>query len=155
MQVDLIAALDDRRPQIRKRWEAILRTDRACSPLADPDALVHLIDWTLSEFQRTLRGLPTRRRPLRPLSRTDLDCSCGQNPLLVYFAAGEQALQESLVLAQAARCGLTTMQRDAELHELNLALHHIAGREIGSFCALCQLRGRGSPPEPMLAAAAK
>lgn len=154
MQADLIADLADRRPMIRTRWEALLRADRACSPLADPDALVHLIDWTLSEFDRTLRGLPTRRRPLRPLSRADLDCPCGRNPLLVYFAAGEQALQESLVLAQATRCGLTAMQRDAELHELNLALRHIAGREIGSFCALCQIRGRECPVEPVPVATA-
>ena len=155
MQVDLIAALDDRRPQIRKRWEAILRTDRACSPLADPDALVHLIDWTLSEFQRTLRGLPTLRRPLRPLSRTDLDCSCGQNPLLVYFAAGEQALQESLVLVQADRPEMNALERDAELQELNLVLRHIARRGIGSFCALCQLRGKECPGEPVPATAAE
>lgn len=154
MQADLIADLADRRPMIRTRWEALLRADRACSPLADPDALVHLIDWTLSEFDRTLRGLPTRRRPLRPHSRADLDCPCGRNPLLVYFAAGEQALQESLVLAQATRCGLTAMQRDAELHELNLALRHIAGREIGSFCALCQIRGRECPVEPVPVATA-
>ena len=154
MQADLIADLADRRPMIRTRWEALLRADRACSPLADPDALVHLIDWTLSEFDRTLRGLPTRRRSLRPLSRADLDCPCGQNPLLVYFAAGEQALQESLVLAQATRCGLTAMQRDAELHELNLALRHIAGREIASFCALCQIRGRECPVEPVPVATA-
>ena len=152
MQDDLIAALADRRFMIRTRWEALLRADHACSPLADPDALVHLIDWTLSEFERTLRGLPTRRRPLRPRSRADLDCPCGQNPLLVCFAAGEQALRESLILAQATRCGLTAMQRDAELNELNLALRHIAGREIGSFCALCQLRGRECPEEPFLAA---
>lgn len=155
MQAHLIATLADRRPMIRTRWEALLRADRACSPLADPDALVHLIDWTLSEFDRTLRGLPTRRRHLSPLSRADLDCPCGQNPLLVYFAAGEQALQESLVLAQATRCGLTAMQRDAELHELNLALRHIAGREIGSFCALCQFRGRECQGDSVLVAYGK
>lgn len=155
MQADLIATLADRRFMIRTRWEALLRADHACSPLADPDALVHLIDWTLSEFERTLRGLPTRRRPLRPLSRADLDCPCGKNPLLVYFAAGEQALQESLILAQATRSELTAMQRDAELHELNLALRHIAGREIGSFCALCQFRGRECQGDSVLVAYGK
>lgn len=153
MQADLIAALAARRPGIRDRWEALLRADRACSPLADPDALVHLIDWTLTEFERTVRGLPTRRRTLCPIGRGDLDCPCGHNPLLVYFAAGEQALQESLVLAQADRPGLNALQRDAELSELNLALRHIARREISSFCALCQLRGRECPGEPVLATA--
>ena len=131
--------------QTRVRWEALLRADRACSPLADPDALVHLIDWTLTEFERTLRGLPTRRRPLRPLGRGELDCPCGHNPLLVFFAAGEQALQESLILSQSGRPGLTPLERDAELGGLNLALRHLARREIGAFCALCQLRGRSCP----------
>lgn len=154
MQADLIAALAARRPGIRMRWEALLRANRACSPLADPDALVHLIDWTLAEFERAVRGLPTRRRALRPLGRAELDCPCGHNPLLVYFAAGEQALQESLVLAQADRPGLNALQRDAELHELNLALRHIARREISSFCALCQLRGRECPGESVLVATA-
>lgn len=154
MQADLITALATRRPGIRDRWEALLRADRACSPLADPDALVHLIDWTLAEFERTVRGLPTRRRALRPPGRYNLDCPCGQNPLLVYFAAGEQALQESLVLAQADRPGLNALQRDAELQELNLALRHIARREISSFCALCQLRGRECPGESVLFATA-
>jgi hypothetical protein len=154
VQSDLIAALATRRPGIRDRWEALLRADRACSPLADSDALVQLIDWTLTEFERTVRGLPTRRRALRPPGRYDLDCPCGQTPLLVYFAAGEQALQESLVLAQADRPGLNALQCDAELQELNLTLRHIARREISSFCALCQLRGRDCPGEAVLAATA-
>jgi hypothetical protein len=155
VQADLIAALAARRSGIRARWEALLRADRACSPLADPDALVHLIDWTLAEFERTLRALPTRRRALRPLGRADLDCPCGHNPLLVYFAAGEQALQESLVLAQADRPGLGALRRDAELEELNLALRHIARRELGAFCALCQLRGRACPGESVVPTAAE
>jgi hypothetical protein len=152
VQADVIAALAARHPGIRDRWEVLLRADKACSPLASPDALVHLIDWTLAELERTLRGLPTRRRPLRPLGRGELDCPCGHNPLLVYFAAGEQALQESLVLAQSRRPGLTALERDAELGELNLALRHLAHREIGAFCALCQLRGREFPGEALAAA---
>ncbi len=152
MQAELLITLANRHCDIRDRWEALLRADKACSPLASPEALVHLIDWTLSELQRTLRGLPMRRRPLRPLGRGELDCPCGHNPLLVYFAAGEQALQESLVLAQSARAELSALERDTELAELNLALRHIARREIGAFCALCQLRGREFPGETLLAA---
>ena len=155
MQADLIADLADRRPMIRTRWEALLRADRACSPLADPDALVHLVDWTLAEFERSLRRLPTRRRTLRPIGRGDLDCPCGHNPLLVYFAAGEQALRESLVLAQADRPEMTALERDTELQELNLVLRDIARREIGSFCALCQLRARVCPGESVPAATAE
>ena len=61
----MIAALAARQPGIRQRWEALLRADQACSPLASPDVLVHLVDWTLAEFERTdrldLRTFWTRR----------------------------------------------------------------------------------------------
>lgn len=154
MQADSIDALAARRSAIRDRWERLLRADRACSPLASPDALVHLIRWTLAEFERTLRGLPNRRRDLRPHGRAQPDCPCGHNPLLVFFAAGEQALQETLILVQSARPGLTAFERDAELGELNLVLRHIARREIGAFCALCQLRGRECPGEALASAPA-
>jgi hypothetical protein len=138
-----MSALSARRPQVRARWEDLLRAERASTPLANPDALVHLIDWTLDEIFRTLNSLPTRRRPLRSITRTDMDCPCGRNPLLTYFAAGEQALQESLVLSQANCLSLEPVERDSALHELNLALRHIARREIGAFCSLCQLRNHG------------
>ena len=138
-----MTALSARRPQVRARWEDLLRAERASTPLANPDALVHLIDWTLDEVFRTLNSLPTRRRPLRSITRTDMDCPCGRNPLLTYFAAGEQSLQESLVLSQASCASLEPLERDSALHELNLALRHIARREIGAFCSLCQLRNHG------------
>src|SRR4051794_30406844 len=101
MQNGLMSALRQRRAAIRARWEDLLRVERANTPLANPDALVHLIDWTLDEIYRTLEGLPSRRRPLRPYSKHDIECPCGRNPLLAYFSAGEQALQESLIFAQA------------------------------------------------------
>jgi hypothetical protein len=152
MQDDLMSALEARRPQIRGRWEALLRVERANSPLANPDALVHLLDWTIDEVFRTLQTLPSRRRPLKLFARDDVDCPCGRNPLLHYFAAGEQALQESLVFAQSESAHfvhLDPLARDSALNELNLAVRHIARREIQAFCALCQLRERS------LASAAK
>lgn len=143
VQAALMTALSARRPQIRARWEDLLRAEKVSTPLANPDALVHLIDWTLDEVFRTLLSLPTRRRPLRAFTRSDIDCPCGRNPLLTYFAAGEQSLQESLVLSQAECLHLEPLERDSALHELNLALRHIARREIGAFCSLCQLRNSG------------
>jgi hypothetical protein len=144
MQDDLMSALRLRRPLIRARWEDLLRVERVNSPLANPDALVHLIDWTLDEVFRTLEGLPSRRRPLRSYARSENECPCGRNPLLAYFSAGEQALQESLVMVQSARPHIEPLARDNGLNELNLALRHLARREIQAFCALCQLRDR--PP---------
>jgi hypothetical protein len=67
-------------------------------------------------------------------------CPCGRNPLLAYFAAGEQALREALILAQVAMSHLEPIERDASLLELNLALQFIARREIEAFCGICQFR---------------
>lgn len=138
MQESMVAALRARRPQIRARWEDLLRVERASSPLANPDALVHLLDWTLDEFFRTVQTLPARRRAQRPPSAND--CPCGRNPLLAYFAAGEQALRESLVLSQAEMKELAPFARDTALAELDHAVHNIARREIEAFCAVCQFR---------------
>jgi len=148
MQDDLMSALRHHRAAIRARWEDLLRVERANTPLANPDALVHLIDWTLDEVYRTLEGLPSRRRPLRPYSKHDIECPCGRNPLLAYFAAGEQAMQESLILTQSELPQLNPTDRDASLAELNLSLRYIARREIQAFCALCQLRQCPMPSVP-------
>lgn len=138
MQDSMVSALRSRRPQIRARWEELLRVERANSPLANPDSLVHLLDWTLDEFFRAVQCLPARRRAVRPVS-TD-DCPCGRNPLLAYFAAGEQALRESLVLGQSEMKDLSPYARDTALEELDLAFRAIARREVESFCGMCQFR---------------
>jgi hypothetical protein len=150
MQETMVAALRARRPQIRARWEDLLRIERVSTPLANPDSLVHLLEWTLDEFFRAVQTLPVRRKPVRPF--TAADCACGRNPLLAYFAAGEQAMRESLVLAQAEMKDLSPYARDTALAELDLAIRHIARREIESFCAVCQFRPRGTCTEPAIVA---
>jgi hypothetical protein len=142
MQETLVNALRSHRPQIRDSWAALLRAEPVNTPLGHPDALVHLLDWTLDEIFRDLATMsPRRRSARRPI---DLDyrpeCPCGRNPLLAYFAAGEQAMREALILAQAATAGLDPIERDASLEELNVVLHHIARREIEAFCGVCQYR---------------
>ena len=67
---------------------------------------------------------------------------------LAYFAAGEQALQEAMVLAQSGFSPLDPLERDASFSELNLALQHIARREIEAFCGVCQFR-HPSPTGPV------
>lgn len=148
MQESMVIALRSRRPQIRQRWEDLLRVERAKTPLAHPDALVHLLDWTLDEFFRAVQSLPSRRRATRAVD--ERACPCGRNPLLAYFSAGEQALRESLVLAQAEMKELSPLARDTALTELDHAVHSIARREIEAFCAVCQFRPRetASAPEP-------
>ena len=77
-------------------------------------------------------------------------CPCGRNPLLVYFVAGQQAMREALVLAQAAAPRLDAVERDTALTEVNLVFSRIARRETESFCAVCQHRNSAavtaSPP---------
>lgn len=144
MQETLVSALRAHRPQIRGSWEALLRTEPINSPLGHPDSLVHLIDWTLDEiFTALTNPLARHRGPgARFGSAERPECPCGRNPLLAYFAAGEQAMLEALVLAQAAAFPLDPVERDASFNELNLVLQHISRREIEAFCGVCQFRER-------------
>src|SRR5687768_11732047 len=104
MQENLVRALRSQLPHIREHWEALLHAEPVKTPLAYPDSLVHLLAWTLEEIFHGLAILPEGGRvgsaPHRFNERPP--CPCGRNPLLTYFAAGEQAMREALVLAQVA-----------------------------------------------------
>lgn len=141
MQATLVGALRFRRPKIRAQWEALLRAEPVATPLGNPDALVHLLDWTLDEiFSLIANPLSLRRHgPPHALDETP-ECPCGRNPLLAYYAAGGQAMREGLILAQAAASPLDPLERDSSFAELNLVLQHIAHREIVAFCGVCQFR---------------
>ena len=142
MQDELVRALRARRAEIHERWEALLRIEKVNTPLANPDALVFMINWTLEECFATLRpahgrrdhGLATDRSATKP------ECPCGRNPLLAYFAAGEQAIEEALILEQAGASAIDPVQRDEAFAELKRAVREIARREIEAFCSLCQFR---------------
>jgi hypothetical protein len=150
MQETLVNALRARRPKVREHWEALLRTEPISTPLGHPDALVHLIDWTLDEIFTTLSNPLTRHRTarMRSASESRPECPCRRNPLLAYFVAAEQAMHEALVLAQAASAPLDPLERDASFHELNLILHSISRRELEAFCGVCQHRS-ATQPGPM------
>jgi len=147
VQAALVQALACRAPAIRARWADLLRAERASSPLANPEALVHLIDWTLRAVLRRLQARRRRDRPPRPRIPRAPRCPCGRNPLRAHFAAGEQALQEALVLSQAEGPPQAPAERDAALQELNRTFRQLAGREMAAFCALC-LRGANVPVQP-------
>ena len=142
MQDSLVRSLRAQRPEIRTRWEALLRIERANTPLANPDALVFMLDWTLDEMFTAFANPHARRRAARLADGTGAKahCPCGRNPLLTYFAAGEQALDEALVLAQADLPALDPVERDAAFADLTLVVREISKREIESFCAVCQYR---------------
>jgi len=148
MQESLVNALRFRSPHIRERWGALLHAEPVTTPLANPHALVHLIDWTLYEIFQSLRSPAARRRFGRRIaSATHGRECCGRNPLLAHFVAGEQAMREALILVQAATPSLDPIERDASLEELNQVLRDVAQHEIEAFCGVCQHRpdADGSP----------
>ena len=155
MQSNLLGALRARQPELRARWAELLRVEPVNTPLAHPDALAHLIDWTLTEIFKILAtGAPHHRLDdVHASTHCSSLCACGRNPLLAYFDAAGQALREALVWAQATSPDLDPIERDISLQELNRVLGHVARREIEAFCGVCQYRlhSADSTPCPMRA----
>jgi hypothetical protein len=155
MQSDLLGALRARQPDIRARWAELLRIEPVSTPLAHPEALAHLIDWTLEEiFHGLADGGPRRRLAPKETGAPNRSlCPCGRNPLLAYFDAADQALREALILTQAASPPLEPIARDASLEELNIVLHFVARREIEAFCGVCHHRHMHPAPAGLVTAA--
>ena len=152
MQDHLVRSLRLASAQIRTRWEALLHAEPVTTPLAYPDALVHLIDSTLDDLFFRL-ATQTFARPARLVAANFCQyCPCGRNPLLTYFTVGEQALCEALVLTQAASPSANPSERDASLEELLAAYRELARREIESFCGVCQHRAAAERHEPVTVA---
>jgi hypothetical protein len=142
MDEALLCALLARRPAIRRQWERLLRLEKPASALAHPDTLARLIDWSLDEAFAAL-GRPRRRTAReRPPSYAHVRraCACGRNPLIEYFLAGERALLEALVLAQAGAPPGDPVAHGMAATEVHLAVRHIAEREVTLFCSVCQIR---------------
>ena len=150
MQSELLAALRARETEIRGHWANLLSVEPVNTPLAHPNALTHLIDWTLAQILRELATGELHRRsrecqigaPYRSL------CACGRNPLLAYFQAAGQALREALILIQATAQSLDPIERDASLEELNIVLQDVARREIEAFCGVCTHRQKSDVHSP-------
>jgi hypothetical protein len=142
MRESWIRAISTRRHLIRERWEALLRAERANSPLANPDALAHLIEWTLDEVLKELRKPRAHHKtsPAPSMNALRADCHCGRNPYFIHFMAGEQALLEALVHVQAEESPLDPELRDDAVAELYAVNRQLAKREVDAFCSLCQHR---------------
>jgi hypothetical protein len=121
-----LSALQAYRPTLHRQWEARLRAAPVTSPLANPDALVYLMEWTLDQLFRELAAPHARRQTPRP------PCPCGLNPLIAYFATARLSLHEALKVCAGAE---PLNARDIE--EMEQALETVARREIANFCALC------------------
>lgn len=138
MNAELIAKLQSMRPQIRRRWETLLRIERLETALANPDTLVFMFDRTLDSVLSALPGRVVRSAGPRPV------CHCSRNPMRVYFTALEQALLEALILAQSAQARPepnhqdAVAERTAAATELRATLRRIARREIRTFDQICE-----------------
>ena len=141
MHDSVLRALQTHRTTLRHRWERLLRAAPVTSPLANPDSLIYLMDWTLDRLLDELRAPLTRKRTVSrthtPASERAV-CPCGLNPLLAYFSTAEQAIVETLFVADGDLNVLGPIEREASLGELKAVFSHVARREIESFCAVCQ-----------------
>lgn len=139
-----IRALAANRRKIHRRWEALLRLERPDTPIADPDNLVHMIDWTLDKVFAELRSHKACNTATLPptIATLQAKCPCGLNPFFKHFMAGEQALLEALVLAQSEEPSPDPALRDAAVTELYVVTHALARCEVEAFCSLCQHRPR-------------
>ena len=146
MHDNLQRTLQELRPTILERWEALLRAEPVTSPLANPDSLVYLMGWTLDRFIEVLRGPLGRKRLSERGSNkpayieTRELCACKMNPLLAYFATAELALiQTTLPILQPR-------ERESALSAVRVAMHAVAKGEIDTFCAVCQRRHAPTAP---------
>ena len=155
MHDKLLRTLQELRPTVLERWETLLRAEPVTSPLANPDALVYLMNWTLDRFATALRGPLSRRRIAdhgsnkpKYIEESRL-CACKMNPLLAYFATAEQALIQAILPMLQPR------ERESVLSAVRLAMQAVAKREIDTFCAVCQRRPDASTPTNSRCASAR
>lgn len=141
MHETILRTLQGLRPSLLVRWETLLRAEPVTSPLANPDALVYLMNWSLDRFFHELRGTLSRRRiserdNSKPPCEEKLgdSCACRMNPLLAYFITAEQAI------VQTALPTLEPRDREIVLSSIRMALKVVAKGEIDTFCAVCQRR---------------
>lgn len=140
MTPELLENLHSASAAIRERWERLLRIERVNGPLANPDALVHLLPETLEAIFATLAKRPRARLSFeRAIGERLPACQCGNNPYLAYFTAAEQALVETVVLLQAKQP--ENRQNQNDVAEAIKAVRGLARSEIDTFCGVCTHHG--------------
>jgi hypothetical protein len=132
MRSRLAVLLRVHRLRFKAEWRRRLRIEPANTPLANPDALIYLMDETLAQLESLMRARPTprwlrlRKTHLEPLRSL---CPCGLNPLLAYFSAGAEALDAAL----SADADLTKEEKSM----LCQGWHFLAQSEIEALCEGC------------------
>ncbi len=153
MHESLVEALHERRPAIKSRWSDLLHIERAATPLAHPDTLVHLLDETLDNIFEALRGHLVDDEPASlsaPAARPF--CECGRNPFLHYYMAGERALLEALILTQAETRPCDAPTRDLAVLDLYLVVRRFARGDVSVFCSVCQYGAGRDAESPLVGA---
>ena len=144
MTPDLLQCLRARGAAIRHRWETLLRIEPVSSPLANPDALVHLIPASLDQIFQMLAVRRSHAVPSLATVRAYRlpPCDCGNNPYLAYFVAGEQALVETIVLLQSEM--QLRQSKESDVAEIVRVVRQLTRDEIDAFCGICNHRGAAS-----------
>jgi hypothetical protein len=123
---------------IQSRWRTLLHLEPVSGPLANPEAMQHLIP---QAFAQIIALACKSRHPAMTLERARAelpDCGCGHNPYRAFFVAAEQALTEAAVLIQAAQPA--ARRTTADLAQLIFAVRMQARAEIDTFCSVCTHR---------------
>lgn len=120
------------------QWETLLRVEPVSGPLANPDSLVHLIPSSLEKVFAALAKPSRTPHSLEEAKACVPSCTCGNNPYLAYFVAGEQAIVEAAILLETE---LTPAERHQfDLGSVMLAIRRLARSEIDTFCGVCDHR---------------
>jgi hypothetical protein len=152
MTPERLCHLRARSAAIRDRWEALVRVEPVSGPLANPDAMVHLIPQTLEQVF-VLLAKPSRTPVSLAAAKACVPrCDCGHNPYIAYFVAAEQALVESVVLLESDLP--PGERRQSNVAEMMLAIRRLARLEIDTFCGACVDRTKDTNCRHLAATAA-
>lgn len=93
----LALIVQERRTHWRHEWEQRLLAEPILTVMAEPAILTHWMDETFAQFLSLLETHPNQRwlNEHQPSFEHRLRhrCRCGLNPLLAYFATGQESLE--------------------------------------------------------------
>jgi hypothetical protein len=123
----ILCLLSTRKADLKRKWEARLRTQPVRTVMAEPAILSHLMEETLGQLaSQLMRQAPRRSRRAGGLNAL---CRCGLNPLTAYFVTGELCVAE--LLAEASPPEESWRLFLGEQWSL------LAWRGIGALCGEC------------------
>jgi len=139
MKRAFLRAIMTRRAVIKLRWRATLEQAPLYTPLASPALLAYMMDRTLDELilATTYPKVPENHSSRHDSLITSKSCStCGLNPYIGYFLAGEDALVSAVRTIEVSPALSENELLGSEI-ELLFAFRVIAHREVNDFCEIC------------------